>query len=365
MKRASRDDEEELEPIVDDLVVVALYATTRPSIPATADHKDEDEISLNETSSTNDKEDKEETPSDDNDSEVDLAEELARMEQLDEGEDDDTTSQPPTTTNEMNAYQVSTKQWEAALSLQIGVEPNEQRHVSQSNFSIAGRIQHYLADERILVVRSEQTPLDEGSVLWILKDTVYVPVGKVFEVFGPVNQPIYSIRLPDVLDCAETIAADDAVSKDAKGHSFQDGEDRSGSRRHDPYSDLLLDAQNKPVYYVPEKVSLLDTAQVYRNSGRGCDASNFYDEEVQNPGEMYYSDDEKEKATRQRVKRAGHPDQAIRAQGDLSSRSDWLPRPTGFFAHGAVPAPNFQTGSQASSPQPPEEPESDTIYYDY
>ena len=39
----------------------------------------------------------------------------------------------------------------------------------------------------------------------------------------------------------------------------------------------------------------IDNQRVYMQSGRGCDASNVHDEEVLNPNEMYYSDDEQER----------------------------------------------------------------------
>jgi hypothetical protein len=49
------------------------------------------------------------------------------------------------------------------------------------------------------------------------------------------------------------------------------------------------------VYYIEDEAKLLDTFAIMRNSGKGCDASNLYDEEVLNVNDLYFSDDEEER----------------------------------------------------------------------
>jgi hypothetical protein len=53
------------------------------------------------------------------------------------------------------------------------------------------------------------------------------------------------------------------------------------------------------VYYRADGASILDPRAVLRRSGRGCDASNLWDEEVVDAAHMDYSDDEQERAARQ------------------------------------------------------------------
>lgn len=62
------------------------------------------------------------------------------------------------------------------------------------------------------------------------------------------------------------------------------------------YGKILKTRPRLPVYFLPDNASttsLVDTAVVYRNSGRGCDASNIYDEEIVDVQD--FSDDEQER----------------------------------------------------------------------
>ena len=68
-----------------------------------------------------------------------------------------------------------------------------------------------MVEDRTIVVESVATggtaPLDEGSLLVIQIEaddenakSQLVPLGKVFELFGPVSRPLYTIRLPSAKD---------------------------------------------------------------------------------------------------------------------------------------------------------------------
>jgi hypothetical protein len=52
------------------------------------------------------------------------------------------------------------------------------------------------------------------------------------------------------------------------------------------------------VFYRADGASILDPRAVLRRSGRGCDASNLWDEEVVDAAHMDYSDDEQERSAR-------------------------------------------------------------------
>ena len=71
--------------------------------------------------------------------------------------------------------------------------------------------------------------------------------------------------------------------------------------REDPWSAkgklsiMLTSNPNAPVYVLKDHAKLIDTDQIIRVSGRGCDASNMYDEEPADNEQQYFSDDEQER----------------------------------------------------------------------
>jgi hypothetical protein len=181
-----------------------------------------------------------------------------------------------------------------------------------------------MVEDRTIVVESAATgssadPLDEGSLLVIRiqgeepQKSQLVPLGKVFEVFGPVSRPLYTVRLPLVkeakekpeqleksklIDTDEISLNDDDDSKEPKeceeGETTREAEKSAASNSEtgspskpetseqtnddgiDPwtpkgkYTKLLQSAKEMPVYYIPDIAKLLDTGAVIRNSGRGC-----------------------------------------------------------------------------------------------
>jgi rRNA processing protein Gar1 len=172
---------------------------------------------------------------DDDQSDVDLAEALARMdpdetmEEEDEHPSSNKVPRPPKTEHELDAYRTPIQELEKHLQFQLSVTPEEagtaansaapeRRRLMASNLQLAGRIKHFMAFDRTVVVESsasnphgdaasfvnERAPLDEGTLLVLRAvpdgtpsaDEQLIPLGRIFEVFGPVSQPLYTIRLP-------------------------------------------------------------------------------------------------------------------------------------------------------------------------
>ncbi|KAG0142798.1 hypothetical protein CROQUDRAFT_717477 [Cronartium quercuum f. sp. fusiforme G11] len=122
--------------------------------------------------------------------------------------------------------------------------------------------------DNIVVIKGDpnmgyETVLDEGSMIcW--QDGILI--GRIFETFGAVTEPHYSIRLLNRLQ--------------------EMAKSPTESSRFSPTT---------PVYFVPSQSSFLFTSQI-RAQPKGTDASNFYDEEVTNADEIEFSDDEAEAA---------------------------------------------------------------------
>ncbi len=184
-------------------------------------------------------EDEKDEDDDDDQSDVDLAEELAKMDADENGDDEDENEneegrntggsnipRPPKTENEVDAYRTPIQELEKHLQFRLTVTLEESdttlknRSLISSNLQLAGRIKHYMGFDRTVVVESAVTnphgdassfkhdnaPLDEGTLLLIRmpqdmdnkteNDQLLIPLGRIFEVFGPVSQPLYTIRLP-------------------------------------------------------------------------------------------------------------------------------------------------------------------------
>lgn len=289
----------------------------------------------------------------DAESDVDLTEQLARM-VGDENENEDVANRTLMTVNEIDAYQADLNQlqdqfqWNVALETQL--ETSSASNCSQ--WALAGSLQHHMVEELTVVVLSAigGALLQEGSLLVIHRKDMFataddegtpavVPLGRIFEVFGPVSQPLYSIRLalPNRRDetpkPVEGTSGDGSVAvmsnstADTAKVTPQLGDDAPSttgdaplpnvsttsppSRLVDPwskngaYTKMVKACPKLPVYFLHDctATKFLDTASVYRNSGRGCDASNIFDEEILDVQD--YSDDEQERAARgQRKKKS-------------------------------------------------------------
>jgi len=166
--------------------------------------------------------------------------EIARMnaENGDDDDDDDKEARvAPKTEHELDPYQTPLSELEHKFQLNLTVAEQDQlklqaasgqasdNNSSDTNVQIklvqAGKIKSHMVQDRTVIVESAPrkdgeslSPLDEGSLLVFRMTTDdgggdnnsshnknssnsrLVPIGKVFEVFGPVRRPLYTLRLP-------------------------------------------------------------------------------------------------------------------------------------------------------------------------
>mmetsp|Transcript_6222 Transcript_6222/g.15397 ORF Transcript_6222/g.15397 Transcript_6222/m.15397 type:complete len:645 (-) Transcript_6222:57-1991(-) len=397
--------------------------------------QNDDDVQLNDADSE----------SSDGESDVDLAEALQKMEEAaTEGQENLTATaapNPPKTENEVDGYKASIQELESQLKIQLTVKSatntagmNDNMDITINDVSPAGNIKNHMVLDRTVVVQSilrspashqgVSGPLDEGSLLVIqisdndnaknASGAIWIPLGRIFEVFGPVSQPLYTIRLPTplfngkkqppvtrsnpetkpVAKCherkeveSEEVEADvcgeeedternekegkngtvsnneigrQAISSSEQVHEAEEKDENIGQclttiketsnvpedeglsstipmtsssdnkeksqavesevKNKNPITDeteeniidpwaidgeyTLFLSQNKDVqvYYVQDEAKLIDTGLVLRTSGKGCDASNKYDEEILDSSEAYYSDDEKEREAKNKKK---------------------------------------------------------------
>jgi hypothetical protein len=443
------------EQFVDDLAVAAGYAVATAAttfhsapggeeLPVNEDCKDEDEIELEVESSSEDSrkdgndsrklsgeaeetkmemdEDlKEQTQDSDEDrnedggdeSDVDLEEELQRMteKEADEEEKGNASNAPPKTVHEIDPYQANVDRLKSEFELDVTLEEQERiLNAHQQQLGVAGKIQHHMASERTIVIHSQPhgAVLEEGTLLVIrvsrpeTSGEKIAPLGRILEVFGPVSQPMYSVRLPELLP-------DDSGKEKSEQTSTELSEESKtpSTATRDPwstdgeYSLLLRENPSRTVFYLLDGAKVLDPGAIFKISGRGSDASNVFDEEITNPDEAEYSDDEEERSAKRRTKankRGTGQQNAHHARGP-SSRSDGgsyreasnhaplgfhpnaaaphgFPQQTGYappnvppqYAAGAgmayPPQGNFSGVVARPPPPPPPREECDTVYYD-
>lgn len=77
-------------------------------------------------------------------------------------------------------------------------------------------------------------------------------------------------------------------------------------------TEYLSKTPNLPVFYRHDDAKRIDTWKILLSSGKGCDASNLYEEEVivvhckhTTDDEVYYSDDEQERLAKQQRQQEG------------------------------------------------------------
>jgi rRNA processing protein Gar1 len=184
---------------------------------------EDDDDSLDDASSVDDgdKGDVEPDDDDDDESDVDLAAAVADLEARggQEGDFETGVAAAPKTEHELDAYQTPIQELERHLKFQLTVEENDGatkfRKLNSDHLSLAGQVKHFMALDRTVVVDSappmnnnndkgfeDVIPLDEGSLLLMRGPAnengatpSMIPLGRVFEVFGPVSRPLYTIRL--------------------------------------------------------------------------------------------------------------------------------------------------------------------------
>ena len=245
----------------------------------------------------------------------------------------------------------------------------------KTNLRLSGTVRTYLPEQRTVVVDSFipfplksknsceiSSPLDEGSLLVILtkeknhgdqsNDLVSVEtlsaepcqvqiLGPIMEVFGPVARPLYAIRLPDATKVIsgtkeeKKLATIDDDEKDSNEIEISENEVEEPKETEtdtrdegdnqtpiDPWAmdgklcKLLKSHPNVATFCLMNHAKLIDTDQVIRKSGKGCDASNIYDEEPGANEPQYFSDDEQERQSKRRNNKTKSSNRAGAQQRD-------------------------------------------------
>jgi hypothetical protein len=273
---------------VDDLTFAAGYAiVTTPDVPpeptkqnlskgATDDIQIEEDTS-DESSDDGDKTEMRSKGDEDSgdESDIDLSEQLAKMEKEDQPKPKNSRIVVPTTQNEIDLYNCPVADLEKKLELDLGISDVLLFHpsnigimnakVSLDRIRLAGNITFHLASERTIVVESNPNGgaeqmgghpflLDEGSLLLLrlkqddkimstlvgdvsmeANETCVIPLGKILEVFGPVSKPLYTIRLTKSLVQARQKSENIATEVE--------GEEKVPEEANEEGGDAKMDAQ--------------------------------------------------------------------------------------------------------------------------
>jgi hypothetical protein len=402
---------------MDDLAVAMEYALATPQLEAAVDKssrfaecQDQDEISIGSSSSsekvnmggrpqeTIDIMDRHnigqgdsslgKNDEDDVESDVDLEEDLRRMTQ--DGIDEDEghsgnvgTGGRPKTAHEIDPYQANASELKSEFGLDVTLEELELLQVlspSHAQMHVAGHIQHHMVSERTMVIQSQQGGelLEEGSLLVFRVPSSekggenIVPLGRILEIFGPVSHPLYSIRLPELLPDKATessaVAANSTngpmlpealCNNDTTGVKERDN---SCAAVHDPWNEdgiytlkLKETPSSRTVFYLHERAITLDRMAIFKRSGRGCDASNVFDEEITNPHDQDFSDDEEERMARRRSRPGKPAKPAVDAESAMRRA---VQPPQGFHPGTAPPRQSMHMGSPyPSQPVYPHQPQ--------
>ena len=334
-------------PAVDTSAAAATTNTT-----SQARSSDPSSFGVSNEPATSDEEDDSSDDDDEPDDSIDLSETIQQRQAPDDTIDsqDQDGVVPPRTVHEIDGYQTELTELEKTLNINLSIQEQQVQNISRKDLKIAGTIQNHMVNERTIIVKGipDDTVLDEGTLLVITMegdDTTIVPLGKIFELFGPVNQPLYSIRLPPSRESSEQ--KNDPWARDGSFTLF-----------------LAQTSSDCQVYYLPDAATTVDTQVIYRISGKGCDASNLHDEEVVNPNEMYFSDDEQERRVKNSKRNAGKLKKAT-IKGEIIATSNSSGQLGGFHGEAEM---NARNSSHYSSEQPaaavPAHNEPDTEYFD-
>jgi hypothetical protein len=269
----------------------------------------------------------------DEESDLDIVERLAHMEgggEDEDSDDDDALDRPavprkPMTVNEIDAYQADLHQLQDLLQWNtFSIQPTNTSS-GPPEWRMAGHIQHHVIEERTIVILSLQggVLLKEGTPLVLRRNPDHIlPLGNILEIFGPVSQPLYSIRLAlpreETLKDAEQKSEPAVQVKATELSGIEHPEAENDADVKAPSSRPLIDPWSKngdntkvlqanaklPVFFWHDPAAIMDRDAVYRSSGRGCDASNIFDEEILEVQD--YSDDEQERVAKGRRKQGGH-----------------------------------------------------------
>lgn len=365
---------------------------------------------------------KEEEEDSDDESDVDLSEALAKMEDESEGPKQKTQNRAPTTEHEVDPYKTPIDELQSNFQLSLTVEEEEHLRLAGSvdpaanagsavQLCPAGHVSCHMVEDRTIVVESSPTlkkgPLDEGSLLVVRVESLdekqkmrLLPLGKVFEVFGPISRPLYTIRLPpppshpkkkkEVQEKKDsqkkqTEKKESGADENEISISDDEGDEKVESVpvkeepivEKDPvekteivdkplppddwaptgqFTAIVAASARQTVFYIEDEAKLLDTFAIMRTSGKGCDASNLYDEEVLASNDMYFSDDEQEREFKSRGKKKKKNQRRDAGNQNHGQQHTNIP---GFHAppqQSAQRLPGFHPPAQNRPPPPPPPP---------
>ncbi|CEG75482.1 hypothetical protein RMATCC62417_10514 [Rhizopus microsporus] len=175
---------------------------------------------------------------------------------------------------------------------EVFIEKPEFEVTAETEIVFAGHI--YQKIQNVIVVQSrpgsEHSTLDIGSLLVYENREI---MGEVFETFGPIARPFYTVRFNDETELIKELTVVGA-----------------------------------PVFYVPsyQKTQIVPTEALKKI--QYTDASNVYDEEI-DEDEMEFSDDEKELAYRQeRNKQKKMKKKRALPEGQETGENKKRPKPT-------------------------------------
>lgn len=211
---------------------------------------------------------------------------------------------PPRTkheVSELDAYETNADQ---DSELQRVVLPSE----DIENLVSIGEVSSILLEDGVVVVKGDETShtVDEGSILFVMEGGGVL--GRVREVFGPITAPFYVCPIIQVKNDNEG-EGDTGV-----GDGDNEGSNASKSSKDLKVGDVVscLPSLEGTVFVSPAML------QELRAASRPTDASNLYDEEVEE-GEAEYSDDEAERIARQAKKKERQEKGAQNSKGGASA----------------------------------------------
>ncbi|BGP30477.1 hypothetical protein JCM10296v2_002232 [Rhodotorula toruloides] len=188
--------------------------------------------------------------------------------------------------------------------------PAVQKLDENAEIAMFGKVESVI--ENVVVVKAETggdwRVLDEGTVVCWEDKTV---IGTIFETFGSVQQPFYSIRFPSSAPPDRTVFT-----------------------------------ISRPVFYSPNLASFVFTRDLRHI--KGSDASNIWDEEVA-AHEVEFSDDEEEAEYRKRIKAERRARTQSATPGPSNPRNPRASRPPASLPQ-APPPPAHPPASLPARP---------------
>lgn len=272
-------EESEDEDICDDLQYVAQFAIQPQfSHPVDSLLGEDKPMIINDTESDNEADDG--LVEDDDDDDDDSSDEESDVELLDTNKIHRQAAKKVKewlTEEEMDGLPQGPPKTKHELSLEEVIEPVSIRKVDTKRVvESIGVVLYHIEAENTIVVQAKHTnnPLNEKSLLCNLDGIV---LGTIFEVFGPITDPFYIVRLPKKSPIAEQNPSDETVKNEEKEQQELSKKD---VENYSPYDILNLFPAGAQVYVAPDHVVYITPGLIQSLRSKGSDASNAFDEEV-------------------------------------------------------------------------------------